>query len=285
MDGTTDWQETTIGELRDVLVHDPEVEALAVVGSGAGAQLDAWSDLDVLIVVRPEAFARYFPELDWLAALGKSYAFEQHREETRAVSRVCFEDLRRLDVIVTTGEALLRSGDWSGLLAGGARVVFSRVPEIDRVLGGSYEPPRPVVSDDAFEALANGFWFKAVVAVQKVVRGDLLVALHLSLELAQECCVLAMMLRDRETGRTKHRDGVGDELVAELEGTVGAFTAAGILESVERSAVVFDRLAGRWEAGYRERRGPLMGWIEAERVRPARVRPPRPPKRPEGTRG
>ena len=48
--------------------------------------------------------------------------------------------------------------------------------------------------NDAFEALTNGFWFKAIVAVQKVVRGDLLVALHLSLELAQECCVLAMML-------------------------------------------------------------------------------------------
>jgi hypothetical protein len=268
----SDWQEITIRALHDLLVRDPGVEALAVVGSGARSETDAWSDLDVLIVVRQEAFGRFFPELAWLEPLGGVYAFEQHRQETRAVSRVCFDDLRRLDAIVTIGEALSRSGDWSGLLAGGVRVVFSRVAEIDRVLGGSYEPPRPEVSDAAFEALARGFWFKAVVAVQKVVRGDLLVALHLSVELVQECCVLAMMLRDRETGRTKHQGGVGDELVAELGETRQPYAAAGILDSIEQSAIAFDRLAGRWVAGYREKREPLLGWVEA-----ARVRPPLPP--------
>jgi predicted nucleotidyltransferase len=265
IDGTTAWQEATVRELGDVLVHDPEVEALAVVGSGARSGLDAWSDLDVLIVVRPEAFARFFPGLGWLERLGRLYAYEQHREETRGVSRVCFEDLRRLDAIVTTGEALSRSGNWAGLLAGGARVIFARGPEIERVLGGAYAAPRPAVSDEAFAALVNGFWFKAVVAVQKVVRGDLLVALHLSLELVQECCVLAMMLRDREAGTTKHRDGVGDDLVTELEEIVRPFRAAGILDSIEQSAVAFDGLAGRWAEGYREKRGPLLAWVAAAR--------------------
>jgi hypothetical protein len=261
MDGIFAWQETTTRALHDLLGGDPEVEALAVVGSGGRSETDAWSDLDVLIVVGQAALARYFPGLDWLAPLGQIYAFEQHKEETRAVSRVCFDDLRRLDAIVTTGDALLRSGGWSGLLAGGARVVFSRVPEFDRVCGEAFVPPSPSVAGGAFEALANGFWFKAVVAVQKVVRGDVLVALHLSLELVQECCVLAMMLRDRETGTTKHRDGVGDDLVAELARTRQPYAAAGILDSIEQSAEAFDRLAGRWVGEYREKRRPLLGWV------------------------
>jgi hypothetical protein len=76
----------------------------------------AWSDLDVLIVARPEVFVRFFPDRG-VERLGRIDAYEQHREEARAVSRICLEDLRRLDAIVTTGEMLSRSGDWTGLLA------------------------------------------------------------------------------------------------------------------------------------------------------------------------
>jgi hypothetical protein len=110
MESATTWHATTVQELRDLLVQDAGAAALAVVGSAAGADVDAWSDLDVLVVVRPEAFARFIPDLGWLAPLGRIDAFRQHRDETRAVSRVCFEDLRRLDVIVATADALLRSG-------------------------------------------------------------------------------------------------------------------------------------------------------------------------------
>jgi hypothetical protein len=111
----------------------------------------------------------------------------------------------------------------------------------------------------------NGFWFKGIVAVQKVVRDDLLVALHLSLGMIQDCCVLAMMLRDRETGTTRHRGGTGNDMVAELEATRQPHTAAGILASIEQTAIHFDRLAARWSIEYRVSRYPLIAWIEVAR--------------------
>jgi hypothetical protein len=276
----TDWHEATIRQLHDLLLPVPAVESLAIVGSAARSRFDAWSDLDVLMVVRAGAFHRFSSSLDWLAPVGEIYAFEWHRNETRATLRLCFADLRRLDVIVTTPDAFAQPDDWSTLLADGCRVLFSRTPDLEALLARSHPPAPPDVSDESFETMSNGFWFKGTVAVQKVVRGDLLVALHLSLEMIQDCCILAMMLRDRETGTTKHRDGAGNDLVAELEATRRPYTAAGILDSIEQSAVAFDRLAGRWSATWREKRGPLVEWVEA-----ARVRPPRPPKHPGGTRG
>jgi predicted nucleotidyltransferase len=260
------WHERTIRQLRAILEKDPAVIICAIVGSGARSAWDTWSDLDVVIAVETEAFSRFFPTLDWLAPLGPMYAFEQHHAEPRAVSRICFDDLRRLDLIITTGDELARPEDWSALLAGGVRPLFSRDAAITRVLETPSEPPPPTPMADAFANLANGFWFKAVIAVQRVVRGDLLVALHLSLELVQECCVLAMMLRDRDTGTTQHRGGVGNDLVAELESTRQPYSATGILESIEQCAVLFDRLAHRWTADYEDRRGPLLTGIDSAKL-------------------
>jgi hypothetical protein len=60
---------------------------------------------------------------------------------------------------------------------------------------------------DQFEQMTNDFRFKGMLAVAKVARSDLLVALHLSLDLIRDCCVLAMQLRDWETGTDHHRTG------------------------------------------------------------------------------
>jgi hypothetical protein len=261
----TDWHEPTVQALRELLTPDPNVEALALVGSATSTRLDAWSDLDLLLVVRVEAFPRFTSTTNWLAPMGRIYAFEWHRSEARATLRICFDDLRRLDVIITTPDALADPVAWSPLLADGYRVLFSRTPALDAVLAGKHTPSPPAISAEAFETLANRFSFKGTVAVQKVVRGDLLVAFHLNLEMIQDCCVLAMMLRDRETGTTKHRGGVGNELVAELEGTRAPYTVGGILDSIEQSAVVFDRLAGRWATDCQARRHPLLEWVEAAR--------------------
>jgi Streptomycin adenylyltransferase len=275
----TAWHEASLRQLRDLLSTDPGVEALAVVGSGARGQFDDWSDLDALLVVRSEAFASFYPALDWFAPLGRLYASEQHPGEIASVSRVCFDDLRRLDLVVTTAAALARPEARSHLpLADGSRLLFSRISAVDAVLARPHAPPTPRVTDEAFDTLANGFWFKGTVAVQKVVRGDLLVALHLSLTMVQDCCVLAMMLRDRETGSTRHRDDAGNSVLAELEATRQPHTAAGILNGIARSSGAFDQLAARWSTDYRAHRHPLLAWVAAaRRAVSATGRPTQPP--------
>jgi hypothetical protein len=262
----TAWHEATLRQLHDLLWADPAVELLAVVGSGAQDRLDAWSDLDVLLVVKPDALERFACSLAWIEPLGRIYASEHHRGEFSAVVRVCFEDLRRLDLIVTTEAALARrAARLSFPLADGSRVMFSRAPAAESVLARPHAPSPPHVPAQVFDDLVNGFWFKSVVAVQKVMRGDLLVALHLSLELIQECCVLAMMLRDREMGMSQHRGGVGNQAVAELEPTRRPHTGAGILDSIEQSGLAFDRLAARWSVAYWTHGRPLLAWIAAAR--------------------
>lgn len=114
--------------------------------------------------------------------------------------------------------------------------------------------------------MVNRFWAKSLVAVYKVARSDLLVALHLALDLVRDCCVLEMMLRDRTEGTAHHREGgIGIRLVAQLRDTEQPYTASGILEIVEQSGLAFDELARQWSDNYRERRHPLLQWIRQAR--------------------
>lgn len=261
------WQDATIEQIAAMCRADPDVEALALLGSEAQGRGDAWSDIDLLLVVSDGAIGRFFPPLTWLAPLGELYASELHPSEFSSVARLCFEDLRRIDLIVTTSAALQHHAEWpSRPFADGSRVLFSRNPAIDAVLGLDLTIPPLHVSGETFENLANGFWFKGIVAVQKVVRGDRLVAFHLSLELIQEVAVLAMLLRDRETGTNQHRGGLGDDAVLALEPTRQPHTPAGILASIVASAAAFDRLAARWSLEDQARSGPLVLWVEAARV-------------------
>lgn len=83
-----------------VLGDAPGVRALIVAGSGAdGGLVDQWSDLDLVVLVEDGARSRYFPDLGWLAPLGRVYAVNTSRGEDRCTIRVCFSDLRRIDFV------------------------------------------------------------------------------------------------------------------------------------------------------------------------------------------
>jgi hypothetical protein len=185
-----------------------------------------------------------------------------------AVTRVCFSDLHRLDLVIVTESALMR------LVTGpsvpfwqGTHLLFSRSPLVHEALDRAFNPPEPsLLSPVQFEAMVNGFWFRATVAITKVARNDLLIALHLALELVQECCVLGMLLRDRATGTNVHREGgLGNEVVARLEATRQPHSAQGILDTIQESITAFDALAGEWTESYRERRQVLLPWLQRAR--------------------
>jgi hypothetical protein len=231
-------------------------------------QQDLWSDIDLLLVVDAEAKGRFHPATDWLAPLGKLYAWEQSSNPFASVTRVCFRDFRRIDFVITTEAALEQAEDWPSIAFWkGTRTLFSRSPRVDRVLARTFTPPVPrLISPDEFQSMAHAFWFKGALAVTKVVRNDLLIALHLALEMVQDCCVLGMLLRDRSEGTAHHRHGgVGNETVAQLAPARQPYTAAGILRTLEESSIAFDRLAAQWSDAYREQRHPLLAWINVAR--------------------
>ncbi len=116
---------------------------------------------------------------------------------------------------------------------------------------------------EQFLELVRDFRFKSMLAVHKVVRNDLLIALHLTLDLIRDCSVLGMMLRDRATGTNIHKDGgLGNQVVSKLEITQRPFTASGILDSITASNEAFERLAHEWSDTYTDERQHLLNWIE-----------------------
>jgi hypothetical protein len=146
----------------------------------------------------------------------------------------------------------------------GVRVIFSRSEVIDEIVAQKqYQQSFPTLSEEEFLKTVRDFRFKSMLAVYKVVRSDLLIGLHLALDLIRDCCVLGMLLRDRAMGTTIHKDGgVGNQPVAQLDVTRKPFTSLGILESIKESNEVFEKLAYEWSSNYQENRQPLLDWIE-----------------------
>jgi hypothetical protein len=259
--------------LRSLLEDDPDVVALgvfgSVIGSGGSARQDDWSDLDAVVALREGALPRFFPGTAWLAPLGPPFAREQSAGEHTSTLRLCFADFRRLDLVLTTDRALAVVQRWPRVpFWGGCRVLFSRDEQVRLSLQGRYAPPPPgALSAEAFDTMQEGFWFKATQAVVKVVRGDRLIALHLALDLLSEVCVLEMLLRDRVTGTSVHRQGGrGNDFVSRLQGLPAGCEGPAILDLVAECATLFDHLGSEWSAAYAPRGARLVGWIERART-------------------
>ncbi len=248
-------------QIQRSLQADDAVVAVAMTGSLVETRQDAWSDLDLLVVVEDSALSRYFPTLAWLQPFGTIFASEQSSSSFSSVTRVCFADFRRLDCVITTEAALARLAEWSQVAFWrGTRLLFSRSVAVTEILARQQRQPQSVMfSAEQFQQMQQRFWFNGVVATTKVMRGDPLIALHLTLDMQRDCCVLAMLLRDRATGTIIHRESaLGETFVAQLASTNQPFTALGILTMLEQTVIAFDDLAGQWSPGYEAHGQPLL---------------------------
>lgn len=262
------WHTATLEALTAHLQPDPGVLALVVYGSLATPECDAWSDIDVLIVLQEGALEKFFPSLDWLQHFGNIYAYEQYPGEEKSITRVCFDDMRRIDIIFTTEAALAQVEIWSrNPIQAGMLTLFSRSPVVDEVAGQFYTPKPPrKYPPEKFEALVRGMRFKSMMSTYKVVRGDLLIALHLALDLVRDTCVIAFLLRDRAEGTDFHKDGsTVERYIQELQTLAAPFSASGILDIIERSNKIFTKLAHEWNPAYKTNPLPILDWIELAR--------------------
>lgn len=262
------WQAETIDRLVAMLRPQEAVRALAVFGSAAQGEGDPWSDIDVLLVLRDGTLEYFFPSLDWLQPLGTIYAYSQSSEPLRSTTRVCFSDFRRIDFVFTTEAGLEQIRDWQMIpFWKGIRLLFSHSPVADRLLAQAFAAPELKLIDQAqFRQMVNDFRFKSMLAVYKVVRNDLLIALHLTLEMMQDYLVLGMILRDREYGTSHHREGgMGNHLVEHLDAQRTPYTQAGILDQVAQISIDFDGLAKEWSPDYHPQRESLLAWIQYAR--------------------
>lgn len=262
---TEPWQAEALEQLEIILKSDQDVLALAIFGSTLESSHDPWSDIDCLLVLQEDAYSKFFPDTAWLNSFGTPYTHQTSENVSYASTRICFTDFRRLDIVITTPSKLAQLDHWTQIpFWRGVRILFSRSSLITQLLASTWPSPKPTLPSQAeFDAMVNHFWFKALLASHKVVRNDMLIALHLALDLVRDCCVLGMMLRDRREGTNIHREGgVGNHVVAELQKDDFSYTSTGILDMIEQSAIQFDRLAGEWSPDYKDKRGPLLEWLE-----------------------
>jgi predicted nucleotidyltransferase len=262
------WQPGALVEMRARLEANPNVLALVLLGSLARdpAAVDITSDVDLLLVVADGAAARFFPTLAWLAPLGTIFGCELYAADHANTVRVCFSDFRRFDFVIATRESVLNIASWPRAPGWDARqVVFVHDDTVRDALLVEVPPPEiTLLEDAAFEELVQRFWFKSVVAVNKLLREDALVAVHLTHDLGQDCLVLALHLRDRDMAQG-HSPHCWDIVTRDLEAAQRPHNTLGLLDSLAGLAIIFDRLASCWSDAYVGRRGAYLAWLELVR--------------------
>ena len=265
------WQERMLDDLQSNLEANEDVLGLLLFGSCSKPEpaYDEWSDIDVLVLVKDGQMDKFFPAIEWILAFGNLYTYSQSSDEFKSTTRVCFENFHRIDFVITAEEKLAKVNDWPSVpFFDGTKILFSRSHILDEIARQGHLPHNfTPAADNRFQELVRKFRFKSIQAVYKVLRGDLLIALHLTQDLSRDCCELGMMLRDRSTGTNIHRHGgAGNHLVAELEITRQPFTSLGILDSIEKSNEIFEKLAVEWSSEYPENRQLLLTWIDRAKV-------------------
>lgn len=262
------WQQDFLQSFRQYVAAQEAALALVVFGSvgQADTAVSPHSDLDLLLITTDAGLATFFPAVVWLEVFGALYAFEQHSSNLTHTTRFCFEDMRRVDIVFMTESALQQSEQARFWQSG--QVVWARDTAVVQQLHHpgftvSFSLPTPA----EFDHMVNQFWYRSTVAVYKVIRNDWLIAWHLSLELIQDCCVLGMMLRDRQEGTNQHRTGgVGNELVTRLPTFSHPYTASKILAMIVAAASLFDDLAEQWSPHYEAKKRPLLAWIQTLQI-------------------
>lgn len=263
------WQPAALTEIRARLESDRDVLALVLFGSLARDPdaIDMTSDIDLLMVVADDAVGRFFPALEWLAPPGTVFGCELYDSNHAKTVRVCFDDFRRFDVVIASRASVLFIDTWPRVPGGDARRVL--FVHDDAVQGALMQPILPpevtLLADAAFEELVARFWFKCVVAVNKLLREDALVAVHLTRDVAQDCLLLALHLRDRDVAQG-HNPGCWNMVTRDLEATQRPHHMLGILDSLAATAIIFDRLAACWSDGYQSRCGAYLAWLEQVRI-------------------
>lgn len=250
------WQAQLSGQIVEALRSRGLLTQAWLLGSAATGNLDHWSDLDLGVVTGDVDAVNDLAE--WLPAFESVWVRDRTGRRERTLHRVIYQDGTGLDLIV--------AGDRMHIGLPG-RQVFpdGRLPAVHY--------PTPASADGHVQTPAD--WFlKAAIAAKKLGRDDLLIGLHLALDLAQDCLVAAMLLRDDAAGTSHHRHGGAENETVRLIGAqMPGATAQEIGAYIMRLAVLYAELVER--SGLQSPDpNPLAALIEQVTRRPGVARAP-----------
>lgn len=245
------WQQQTLEEIKKLFSNYNSVHGLAISGSLNTDIVDIWSDIDLIVVVEDDKIPEFADNLDWLKPLGTLFAYQNKGDEYSTTIKVVFDDFKRIDFVFTTVSALKaivqspRSNLWQNI-----KVIYSDSEVTRTLLGSEYIPEKPKeFSKKQFQDLVNNFWFISSLSLSKVIRNDLLIALHLALDLYKECLLLAILIRDKETGTTIHKTGgIGNDLAKNIDIALEDISPEAVLNLLEQCGQEFQKLCFRWNS-------------------------------------
>jgi aminoglycoside 6-adenylyltransferase len=238
-----------------------DVHALLLVGSRARADApaDEWSDHDFVVVAdEPDRLLR---DDGWIAALGPWLLSFTEAAAAGGVRerRVLFADGAQADFTVLAPRelaAVLARPDVAEVLARGVRVLVDDGVVGKLPAGGGGEAPA-----EDLAALAQEFWFSAILTARKLRRGELHVAV-------QSCnCTLRTLLQRvlaaeaREAGRDAWHRGRFFERWADprrreaMAATVAPADPAGAAAAITAAADLFTDVCAALEREH----GPAVG--------------------------
>jgi len=258
MNTTPPWQTRALEQLSQYFAAEPDAMALVLTGSLAAADIetDLWSDIDLKIILADQAIDRYYTSLTWLQPFGQLIGVERHAGPYTQTLRVCLEGFKRFDLVFIPESALQSPAvENESLFRQPCVVVWSRMPGLEEHIALSVSSiAYPDVTSDTIVSIAEHFWFKAAVAITKVMRNDLLIGLHLALDLARDCLLLQMLQRDQALRTTIHRTGGwGNAWVEQFAWDSPACSEVKILDLIARSCSSFDELAATLSPDYTTR--------------------------------
>jgi aminoglycoside 6-adenylyltransferase len=239
----------------------PDIRALAVIGSRARAErpADQWSDLDLWIVATdPQP---YVSSTDWLAQFGPHWVtFIEHAPHAETVERrVLFKDALDVDFAFDRLESVKRSLATGlsqldlDLLRRGARVLVDKDGLLAR-MAAKLPPaaPRQPPSQAEFLNVVNDFLYHAVWTAKKLRRGELWTAKSCS-----DSYMKRLLLRMLEWHARATRGGSVDtwhsgrfleqwadpQALQELRGAFAHYDRADIARALLATTALFRRLA------------------------------------------
>ncbi|MFO7536646.1 MAG: aminoglycoside 6-adenylyltransferase [Chloroflexota bacterium] len=256
------WQGQAVEQLEQFFYQEPEARAFVLGGSLAvtAVPTDIWSDVDARIILADGAVEHYYLSTTWLFPFGRLIGNERHENHLTKTMRVCLENGRRFDLTFIAESTMQNPALWDrNPFYPAYRVVWSRLPDLEKWITSL---PTPAEYQDTpwteIDRMVAAFWFKAALAIAKVARNDLLIGLHLALDLARDGLVLQMTQRDREIGTRMHRiGGWGNELAARFVWQDRAGSGEAILDFIQLSCEIFDELAADLLPDY-DQRSPLL---------------------------
>jgi hypothetical protein len=260
--GNESWHTRAIEQLSQLFDKEPDARAFVLSGSLAAEEIhvDVWSDVDAMVILAECALGRYFLSTAWLHPFGQLVGVERHESRAAKTLRVCLEGFQRFDLTFISESALRSPSLWDrNPFHPSYAVVWSRLVDLETLIASLPAPSEyQDIAREEIERKVNEFWFKAAQAIVKVVRKDMLIGLHLALDLVRDSLVLQMMRRDREKRTVVHRiGGWGNELATRFAWGGQEGTGVEVLSLIGVSCEVFDELASELLPDY-EQRGALL---------------------------